>query len=179
MRAVSWGLDIKLHTDLNASVASSPVKCSKKSQKFQSGNFANFWGRILVWHKTFSTILYFYSSTLKREIMYFCSTTCILQLLITLEMNISDNKSVDILFFFSCQLTQHWMYPTSKYCLSIKAWYILFLCAIELHCCPKTIKNTSVSHTVALGEMFLHYCEHTHTHCSLLWLNLTYTILLL
>ncbi len=26
----------------------------------------------------------------------------------------------------------------------------------------KTIKNTSVSHTVALGDMFLDYHEHTH-----------------
>ncbi len=33
------------------------------------------------------------------------------------------------------------------------------LCAIELYCRPKTIKNTSVSHTVALGDMFPH--EHT------------------
>lgn len=28
----------------------------------------------------------------------------------------------------------------------------------------KLIKNTSVSHTVALGDTFLHYHEHTHTH---------------
>ncbi len=27
---------------------------------------------------------------------------------------------------------------------------------IELHCCPKSIKNTSVSHSVALDGMFLH-----------------------
>ncbi len=30
-----------------------------------------------------------------------------------------------------------------------------------LHCCPKTSKNTSMSDTVALGDMFLHYHEHT------------------
>ncbi len=34
--------------------------------------------------------------------------------------------------------------PT-KYCVCIKAWYILFLCATEPHCCPKTVKNTSMS----------------------------------
>ena len=29
---------------------------------------------------------------------------------------------------------------------------LLFFCAVDLHCCPNTIKNTSVSHSVALGE---------------------------
>ena len=28
-----------------------------------------------------------------------------------------------------------------KYCVCIKACYILFLCAIELHCCPETLKK--------------------------------------
>ena len=49
---------------------------------------------------------------------------------------------------------------------------ILFLCAEEPHCCPKTIKNTSPSHAVALGD-------HEHTHCGLFWLNPAYTTLLL
>ena len=35
---------------------------------------------------------------------------------------------------------------------------------------PKTIKNTSVSHTVALGDIFLHYHEHTHTHTHTLFI---------
>ncbi len=36
---------------------------------------------------------------------------------------------------------------------------------LELHCCPKTIHNTSMSHSVALGGVFLDY--HEHTHCNL------------
>lgn len=28
-----------------------------------------------------------------------------------------------------------------------------------IHCCPKTNKNTSVRHAVALGDIFLHYNE--------------------
>ncbi len=55
-----------------------------------------------------------------------------------------------------------------------KAWYILSLCAIELRCCPETIKNTSVSLTVALN-MSLHYAEHEH--CSLFWINPTHSTL--
>ncbi len=38
---------------------------------------------------------------------------------------------------------------------------MIFLCAIELHYC--LIKDTSMSHTFALGDMFLHYYTHTHT----------------
>ena len=53
---------------------------------------------------------------------------------------------------------------------------VFFLCAIELHFCPKTIENTSVSHTIALGDMFLHY--HEHTLCSLFFPNPTNNILL-
>ena len=41
-------------------------------------------------------------------------------------------------------------------CVS-KAWYLIFLCVIDLHCCLKTIKNTSVSPTVALYDMFLYH----------------------
>ncbi len=47
-------------------------------------------------------------------------------------------------------------------CVS-KAWCILFLCAIELHCHQKSIKNTSVSHTVALGEMSC-CCKYSLEH---------------
>lgn len=39
----------------------------------------------------------------------------------------------------------------------------------------KTHKNTSVSHTVALGDMFFHY--HKQKHCCLFWHGHTYTIL--
>lgn len=38
-------------------------------------------------------------------------------------------------------------------CLFIRPCYIVCLCAIELHRCPKAIKNTSMSHTVPLGDM--------------------------
>ncbi len=58
--------------------------------------------------------------------------------------------------------------------------YILFLCASELHSCPKTFRNTSVSHTerhvpslpwthtlwFILAHSYLH--AHTHTHTLLL-----------
>ncbi len=57
---------------------------------------------------------------------------------------------------------QQWTFTTTKYCFS-KVWYILFLYAIELHCCPKTIKNTSRSRIVGLDGISLHYHEHTHT----------------
>ena len=33
--------------------------------------------------------------------------------------------------------------------------------AAALYCCPKSIKNTSVSHRLSLGDMFLHN-QHTH-----------------
>ncbi len=61
------------------------------------------------------------------------------------------------------------MYLTNKLCVCVcvcvsKPDISSYLCATDLHCCPKT-KNTSVSHTVALGDMFLHH--HEHTHCSL------------
>lgn len=32
---------------------------------------------------------------------------------------------------------------------------ILFISAVDLCCCPETIRNTSVSNTIALGDMFL------------------------
>lgn len=33
-------------------------------------------------------------------------------------------------------------------------------CAVDVPCCTKTIKNTSVTCTVARGDVFLHYDEH-------------------
>lgn len=38
-----------------------------------------------------------------------------------------------------------------------------------LHFCQKAIKNTSLCHTVALGDMLLNY--HEHGHCSPFWLS--------
>ena len=74
----------------------------------------------------------------------------------------------DFLYFSSRQQisclekNQQWTdLLTSIVCVS-KAWYILFLCAVDLRCCPKTIKNTSISHTAALGDMFLHHEEFGH-----------------
>lgn len=36
---------------------------------------------------------------------------------------------------------------------------MLFLCAEELHSCPETIRNTSVSHALELGDIFHHSHE--------------------
>lgn len=44
--------------------------------------------------------------------------------------------------------------------------HILFLCVTDLHYHPKTIKNTLVSHNVALGDKFINYDKHTHTQSS-------------
>ena len=85
--------------------------------------------------------------------------------------------------FFLCQQisfaaqNQQWMPPTDKYCVCIKAWYIFFLCAIQLHCCPKTIKKkhqwatllqwvtcssiTKNTHIV----VYFHSIPHTHHPC--------------
>lgn len=39
---------------------------------------------------------------------------------------------------------------SNKCCLCI--WCIFLLCVTELHCCPKTIKTTPLSHTVKLAD---------------------------
>lgn len=52
------------------------------------------------------------------------------------------------------------------------SWYIEFLCATGFHCYSNTIKNTSVSHIVAV---FLNYHEHTLVFFDSIP---TYTILL-
>ena len=67
------------------------------------------------------------------------------------------------------------IFPTSIVC-EARAGYSLFLCATGLNCCPKTIKNTLLSHSFAPGNMLLHHRERTH--CSLFWMNPTYTVLL-
>lgn len=48
---------------------------------------------------------------------------------------------------------------TSMSCVA-KTYYSLFLHAKDLHGCPKTIKNTSVSHTAAQGANVLHNHKH-------------------
>lgn len=58
-------------------------------------------------------------------------------------------------------------------CIQSLIYCIVFLGAIELHCCQKTPnQNTSVSYKVAPADTFLYYHEHTHTHCT----NAPYTI---
>ncbi len=47
----------------------------------------------------------------------------------------------------------------------------------KLNCCPKAMKHTSMSHTVALTNMSLHYNEQGH--CGLFRVYYTYTIPLL
>lgn len=63
--------------------------------------------------------------------------------------------------------------PTSIVC-EARAGYSLFLCAMGLNCCPKTIKNTLLSHSFAPVNMLLHHRECTR--CSLFWMNPTYTV---
>lgn len=41
----------------------------------------------------------------------------------------------------------------------------------------KTIKNTSVSHAVGLGDKFRH--RHEHEHCNLFWVDPTYSVTVL
>ncbi len=77
-----------------------------------------------------------------------------------------------------CFKRSAWWYP--MFCLfltnmltsifSVAKSCSLFFCAIKLLCCPK---NTSVRHTVVLGDTFLPY--HEHTCCILLWVNHIYT----
>lgn len=55
------------------------------------------------------------------------------------------------------------------------AWYSLFLCAKGLQCCPSSIKSANRSHTIALGDVFLH-CKHGYHR--LFWNQFTYIILL-
>lgn len=54
------------------------------------------------------------------------------------------------------------MHPTNKFACVSKAWFSLFICTIKLHCCVKTITNTSESHTVAPGEVVPHYEKYGH-----------------
>ncbi len=59
-------------------------------------------------------------------------------------------------FLVSCVSTnamkKQWIYPPNSIICVLNVRYILFLCVIELHCCPKTIMNTPMSHRVAKGS---------------------------
>lgn len=59
----------------------------------------------------------------------------------------------------SCaKLNQQWTHPTSIICVS-KVWYVTLLWAVDRRC----VKNRSVSHTAALGDMFPH--EESNGYC--------------
>ncbi len=58
---------------------------------------------------------------------------------------------------------------TSIVCAS-KAWYFLFLCALELHCCQKTIKNTSHTLSCCFNYSPVHQMS-PNTLFSHVWLN--------
>lgn len=45
--------------------------------------------------------------------------------------------------------------------------YIVVIVYCELHCYPKTIKTTFMSHTFVVIDMFHHYDEHGHCSYSL------------
>ena len=64
--------------------------------------------------------------------------------------------------------TTDWLHagPTS----TITVIYLLPLRNTELHCCPKTIKDTSASHTVALWLPH----THTHTHTVIIKISISY-----
>ncbi len=62
-----------------------------------------------------------------------------------------SSKSDDILHFSNCtqiqsEINNELILLTSFVCVS-SAGCIVFFCSTGLHCCPKTIKNTSMSHT--------------------------------
>ena len=75
-----------------------------------------------------------------------------------------------ILYFSYCKQIP-WNYPNQQIIdlfTSIVCIYkanITFLLAVDLSCCPTTIKNTSVSRTVALSNMFL--CPEHYGHVNL------------
>ncbi len=69
-----------------------------------------------------------------------------------------------------------------KYCVCIKVRYIFFLWATELHCCPKTTKNTSMSDTVALTCSFITMNTHAvvkQYNFKISILNCLWTILMI
>lgn len=76
-----------------------------------------------------------------------------------------QDKTGDIYFLFTvnCYCQQIPQKKRSKQKSVQPRPHILFLSAIELNCHPKTIKNTSLSHTVALANMVHHYQEHQHS----------------
>lgn len=79
-----------------------------------------------------------------------------------------NNRLVILLVFFLLSTATTWETSNMLILVVSKALFIFFICTIELHCCLKTIKNTSMSHTVAW---------HTHK-CTKSGLINKYTILL-
>lgn len=55
--------------------------------------------------------------------------------------------------------------PLNCFVSVAKASYSLLHCALDFYCYQESVKT--VSHTVALGDMYLHYYEHVH--CNLFW----------
>lgn len=94
---------------------------------------------------------------------------------------LSFKKRLALFYIFLIVDKSHVMTKTNKELIILtcvaKASYSFVLCVKDLHCCSETIKNTFVSHTVALGDTILHY--HVHWLCSLFWVSCTYNILLL
>lgn len=74
---------------------------------------------------------------------------------------------------YNPQTSNEYILPASMICKA-KSSYILLTCAIRLHCYRTNIEKTHISHTVALGDMFLNYDEHTHR--SLFLVSLTHTV---
>lgn len=73
---------------------------------------------------------------------------------------LSLKKRLALFYIFLIVDKSHVMTKTNKEliltCVA-KASYSFVLCVKDHHCCSETIKNTFVSHTVALGDTILHY----------------------
>ncbi len=67
---------------------------------------------------------------------------------------------------------EQWIYPLDIYCHK-KSQYIGYMSlrfhAKELRCRPRTIINTWKRHAVALGNIFLHYNEHSQCKHKIAW----------
>lgn len=68
-----------------------------------------------------------------------------------LSLHQSKTPTAEYKVFHTCTLTN----PVNKFCLSSpKLDTIFFLFAIDLHCCPESIKNTTVGHIFAQAAMW-------------------------
>ena len=47
---------------------------------------------------------------------------------------------------------------------------------MELYCCPKTIKNTSVNHNVGNAVILTQYCCHKYSHSEILGNHYNYNL---